>query len=156
VGDPVVSNVTKVLAGSRGYPVQVCLYIFKIFQINTDSPSQYPASSAIISGTIQGAVDVVQRVVSQSLKCPRQTFALVGYSQGAGVMHRAADDLPRSLYPKIKALVMFGDPSVRTGTRFPAELQAKLLQNCAKGDPVSRILDFKHGEILTPSQLAGL
>ncbi|KAI9170730.1 cutinase-like protein [Paramyrothecium foliicola] len=118
VGDPVVSNTTKILPGARGYPVQ------------------YPASSAIVTGTIQGARDVVQRVVSQSIKCPRQTFALVGYSQGAGVMHRAAGDIPRSLYPKIKALVMFGDPSVKTGTSFPSELQPKVLQNCATGDPV--------------------
>jgi cutinase len=118
VGDPVISNLTLALPGSRGYPVQ------------------YPASAAVVTGTIQGAYDVVQRLVSQSIKCPTQKFALVGYSQGAGVMRKAADDIPRSLYPKITALVMFGDPGVRTGSRFPAGLQSKLLENCAKGDPV--------------------
>lgn len=98
---------------------------------------QYPASSAIISGTIRGSRDVVDRLVSQSEECPDQTFALVGYSQGAGVMHAAADKIPKDLFPKIKALVMFGDPSERLGRDFPSELQGKVLQNCADGDPVS-------------------
>lgn len=53
-------------------------------------------------------------------------------------MHRAADDIPKTLHSKIKALVMFGDPSQRFGNgKFPAGLQEKVLQNCADGDPVS-------------------
>jgi cutinase len=81
---------------------------------------------------------VVNRLVSQSIRCPRQTFALVGYSQGAAVMHAAADDIPRSLHSKIKAIVMFGDPALRLGDgSFPSGLQSKVLQNCADGDPVS-------------------
>lgn len=52
-------------------------------------------------------------------------------------MHSAADKIPENLYPKIKALVMFGDPSERLGRTFPTELQDKVLQNCADGDPVS-------------------
>ncbi|KAL2261877.1 hypothetical protein VTK26DRAFT_3109 [Humicola hyalothermophila] len=120
VGDPVVSNVTEVLPGSRGYPVQ------------------YPASSDIISGIRQGARDVVNRITSQALRCPNQKFALVGYSQGAAVMHAAADDLSRLLYSRIKALVMFGDSYNRLGLlgRFPTGLNEKATQVCAPGDPV--------------------
>lgn len=103
----------------------------------SDRCGQYPASSNIF-GAIRGARDVVSRLKSQSQLCPNQTFALVGYSQGASVMHRAADDIPKSLHSKIKALVMFGDPSQRFGSgKFPAGLQEKVLQNCADGDPVS-------------------
>ena len=63
----------------------------------------------------------------------------MGYSQGAGVMHAAAGDLPEELYPKIKSLVMFGDPMVRLGERgeFPEGLKNRVMQNCAEGDPVS-------------------
>ncbi|MBE3043344.1 cutinase family protein, partial [Candidatus Bathyarchaeota archaeon] len=63
----------------------------------------------------------------------------VGYSQGACVMHAAADDLPEELYPKIDSIVMFGDPMVKLGSRgdFPDGLRDKVLQNCASGDPVS-------------------
>lgn len=55
-------------------------------------------------------------------------------------MHRAADRLPTSLFPKIKSVVMFGDPNLRLGVvgdKFPNGLKAKVLQICAKGDPVS-------------------
>jgi cutinase len=120
VGDPIVSNTSAILPGARGYPVQ------------------YPASSAIISGTRQGARDVVSRLTSQASKCPNQTFSLVGYSQGAGVMHAAAEDIPLSLYPKIKSLVMFGDGYLRLGdiaSRFPLGLNSKVRQVCADGDP---------------------
>lgn len=54
-------------------------------------------------------------------------------------MHAAAGDLPEQLYPKIKSIVMFGDPMLKLGSRgeFPEGLQEKVLQNCADGDPVS-------------------
>lgn len=53
-------------------------------------------------------------------------------------MHRAADRLPSSIYPRIKAIVMFGDPYERlsVGGQFPLELRANVLQLCAEGDPV--------------------
>lgn len=65
-------------------------------------------------------------------------------------MHRAADRLPTSLFPKIKSVVMFGDPNLRLGVvgdKFPNGLKAKVLQICAKGDPVSLpTLLFKGGK----------
>lgn len=100
---------------------------------------QYPASAAIITGVRRGARDVVSRLRSQSALCPNQTFSLVGYSQGAAVMHAAAEDIPAALYPKIKSLVMFGDGVLRLGAeraRFPAGLDEKTRQVCADGDPV--------------------
>jgi cutinase len=51
-------------------------------------------------------------------------------------MHLATEQIPESLYPRIKALVMFGDPQLRRNGTFPAALQPKVLQNCAPGDPV--------------------
>lgn len=57
-------------------------------------------------------------------------------------MHQAADKLPVSLFPRIKSVVMFGDPNLRLGRlghKFPAALQPKVLEVCAKNDPVSAI-----------------
>ncbi|KAK4243118.1 cutinase-domain-containing protein [Corynascus novoguineensis] len=121
VGDPVVSNTTVKLAGARGYPVQ------------------YPASADVVGGTIRGSADVVRRLVSQAADCPNQQFSLVGYSQGAGVMHAAAKDIPIRLYSRIKSIVMFGDPYHRLGdvlSKFPVGLNNKVMQICADGDPV--------------------
>jgi hypothetical protein len=69
-------------------------------------------------------------------------------------MHAAADKIPRTLYSKIKSLVMFGDGYYRLGdtlSRFPAGLNDKVRQVCADGDPVSicrtvmiRIAAFTH------------
>jgi cutinase len=81
----------------------------------------------------------VNRLKAQAAACPKQTFSLVGYSQGAGVMHAAAKDIPITLYPRIKSLVMFGDGYHRLGdllSRFPIGLNSKVKQVCAPGDPV--------------------
>jgi predicted esterase len=82
---------------------------------------------------------VVNRLTEQVNACPSQKFALVGYSQGARVMRAASVMLDRAVYPKILALVMFGDRGMREMniTQFPPELQAKLFENCAPKDPVS-------------------
>jgi dienelactone hydrolase len=95
------------------------------------------------TGVRVGWQDVVNRLTQQDKDCPKQKFALVGYSQGAVVMHYAAKSIPEALFPKIVALVMYGDPI--TGPpqgpaavpEFPAALQTKLLMNCAEGDRVS-------------------
>lgn len=116
-----VSNVSAILPGARGYPVQ------------------YPASISLFS-VLRGRLDVVNRLNAQSVQCPNQRFALVGYSQGAEVMHRAAERFSTSLYPKILAIAMFGDPNVMgsaLSTPFPAALQSKVLQSCNARDPVS-------------------
>ncbi|KAJ0298224.1 hypothetical protein COL516b_010147 [Colletotrichum fioriniae] len=99
----------------------------------------YPASSQIITGVRQGSRDVVNRLKSQAAACPNQNFSLVGYSQGAAVMHAAAADIPAKLYGRIKSLVMFGDGYLKLGasqSKFPAGLNEKVRQVCAAGDPV--------------------
>jgi cutinase len=103
-----------------------------------------------------GVDDTISRLNKQSKTCPQQKFALVGYSQGAGVMHGVfgpggPDPRPKldpDVIPKIVAVVMFGDPGFRVTTgamsrfmpQFPPPLQSKLKENCAAGDPVS---DYK-------------
>jgi hypothetical protein len=101
--------------------------------------------------------DTINRLNNQNKACPNQKFAIVGYSQGAGVMHSAMGPSPgkelpllpnrpkldESVLPKIVAVVMFGDPGFK-GTSIPPgrhipfsdSLKAKLLENCEPGDPV--------------------
>lgn len=119
VGDPLVSAVTRLVPGTRGYAVQ------------------YPADSSATSVST-GVNDTVQRLIAQDKACPSQKFALVGYSQGAGVMRGAAPKIPDSIQQnKILAVVMFGDPGLRRLSKeFPAPLQSRLFENCAVGDPV--------------------
>ncbi|PNS16976.1 mevalonate kinase [Sphaceloma murrayae] len=122
VGDPVISNLTKVLPNARGYPVQ------------------YPASASLLSPR-RGSSDVVARLRRQSSLCPNQKFALVGYSQGAVVMRSAVTSLSSAIQNKIVALVMFGDPAERRGQGedWPGVLRQRNLQICATeggGDPV--------------------
>ena len=61
--------------------------------------------------------------------CPDERFALVGYSQGASVISRAASMLNKEQVAKIDAVVTYG-----AKVAFPPELAIKLLNNCAPGD----------------------
>jgi cutinase len=101
--------------------------------------------------------DVINRLNNQNKACPSQKFSLVGYSQGAGVIHAAMGPSPgkelpllsnrptldKSVLSKVVAVVLFGDPGFKGSEippgRFiplPASLVPKLRQNCGPGDPV--------------------
>jgi cutinase len=103
-----------------------------------------------------GIDDIINRLNKQVKLCPQQLFSLVGYSQGAGVVHGIFEYENRtypgavgarpildqaSVLPKISSIVTFGDPGFRGDYklvyRIPAELQSKLKINCSHGDPVS-------------------
>lgn len=141
VGDLLVERVTKAIPNSRGYAVQ------------------YPASLNISVSAPTGMSDTILRLNKQHEQCPKQKFALVGYSQGAGVMHgvfgppvtypggpKEAPKLNQDIFPSILALVMFGDPGYKGGSgplnmlsggaKFPAPLYDRLRENCAPKDPV--------------------
>jgi len=53
-------------------------------------------------------------------------------------MRSASRKLPAEMFPRIIALVMFGDRGIRDMSipQFPKELEDKLFENCAKADPV--------------------
>ena len=111
-----------------------------------------------MASSLVGVDDVISRLNKQNKLCPDQKFALVGYSQGAGVMHGAMNatsepyaggpavrpKLDASVIPKIVAVVMFGDPGFSATSMmgapiraFPAALFERLRENCAPNDPVS-------------------
>lgn len=114
------------------------------FPIAQGSAVQYPASLETDS-LAKGVADIVGRLKSQTAKCPRQRFAFVGYSEGANVVHRAvnAGNWDKKFNKKLVAIALYGDPGAKTiqwdpTTHIPAipkELEKKVLNNCAKGDP---------------------
>ncbi|KAF4553218.1 Cutinase-like protein 1 [Elsinoe fawcettii] len=115
VGDPIFSNLTRIFRDVQGYPVQ------------------YPASGANNSATI-GATDVVNRLRAQSQRCPRQRFALVGYSQGAAVIRLAANRLNDTrIENKVVAFIGVGDGARRTGRELllPDVIGRRQYQICA-------------------------
>jgi cutinase len=61
-----------------------------------------------MGGSEIGVKDVIDRVTNQSKECPKQKFALVGYSQGGGVVSSAAPKIPQELRSKVVALVLYG------------------------------------------------
>jgi cutinase len=100
---------------------------------------KYPADASQSSADL-GRDDVLKRLSTRPTACPDQKYALVGYSQGALVMHMASTNLSLNVFPRVVALVMFGDPGFKENTRvraFPVYLGSRLLENCAEGDPVS-------------------
>jgi pimeloyl-ACP methyl ester carboxylesterase len=93
------------------------------------TPKQGEDAAAAAARRDAGPRDVVQRIASQMKECPDERFALVGYSQGGGVISRAAQLLTPEQINKIDAVVTYG----AKGT-FPEVLQKKWLNNCAPGD----------------------
>ncbi len=91
---------------------------------------QYPAK---MGGADIGINDVVTRVTNQAKECPKQKFALVGYSQGGMVVSAAAPKIPTDLREKVVALVLYGagDGNGKTGAAPPADIKQKTLANCA-------------------------
>jgi hypothetical protein len=115
IGDPLWKAVKKLIPDATGYSVD------------------YPASAAPCSGEL-GAQGVINHLKVQSSQCPDQKYALVGYSQGAGVIHQAMKRIDASLYPKIVALVMFGDfgnqyPQLATAPNSMQEIKVQMLRH---------------------------
>jgi len=120
IGDPLMNAIKKEMAGEdvRGYAVQ------------------YPAK---MGGADIGTKDVVDRVTNQSKDCPKQQFALVGYSQGGMVVSAAAPKIPQDLRSKVVAMVLYGagkgDSAGKGGGPPPSsDIKAMTLANCAPGD----------------------
>jgi cutinase len=93
------------------------------------------------SSSPSGIDDVINRLNQQHRDCPNQKFALVGYSQGAIIMHgvfgstnysypggpKVRPKLQPEVIPKILALAMFGDPQFQLSSIFPVFER----ENCA-------------------------
>ncbi|MCF2531094.1 cutinase family protein [Yinghuangia soli] len=111
----------------------------------------YPASLEPWSASV-GNWDLVQHLRAQAVACPDQVFVLVGYSQGANVVDNAigvgSDGalvggptvavIPAGIEPKVKAVVLYGNPirGFPTYRQVTGTYQSRTLDDCAAGDPI--------------------
>lgn len=74
----------------------------------------YPASAAgnVPGGDSEGPQTMAQLVQQAASQCGSTQIVLGGYSQGASVVHQAAQQFQGDAASKIKAAVLFGDPAV--------------------------------------------
>jgi len=68
------------------------------------------ASGYLTGGSTEGIQKMEQMTKAAVSRCPNSKFLLVGYSQGAQVLHKAVGNLPQSVTSHINAIVVFGDP----------------------------------------------
>lgn len=105
----------------------------------------YPADYSFNLGW--GSSDLVSHLTSQVAACPAQSFVLVGYSQGAAVVHAALGTGAVSWYPNraqlppyladhVSAILLFGDPMEAMGWSVPDPYLARTGTWCTSGDPI--------------------
>ncbi|MET7771856.1 cutinase family protein [Nocardia sp. NPDC005366] len=107
----------------------------------------YPADLRVASSAADGTADMVDHLVRQSADCPDQRFVLVGYSQGAAVVHGVlgtalvagipgVHTLPVYAESKVAAVLLFGDPLRALGWDVPDLYRWRTGNYCAGGDPI--------------------
>jgi cutinase len=69
----------------------------------------YPATNAFGSSSAAGAGDTRAHVQSTAASCPNTRMVLGGYSQGAGVIDMATNELPQ-VVDHVAAVAVFGNP----------------------------------------------
>ncbi|KAI9915416.1 hypothetical protein PsorP6_007389 [Peronosclerospora sorghi] len=128
-GEPLVRGITSNLPG-----MSVSSYAV-IYSASTEQAS-----------TGLGAKDMTNHVISVAQSCPDTVFVLGGFSQGAGVTDISigiwpspGTTIPKALAPRIKAIVTFGNPLLRTGQTIKSSSSiygSKAIDFCSTGDPV--------------------
>ncbi|TGZ83538.1 cutinase-domain-containing protein [Ascodesmis nigricans] len=100
----------------------------------------YPATDDFEISSAIGARWLVDYVKRRAAECPDTKFAFGGYSQGCQVFHKARAGLAETQYTdRFIGATLFGDPymmAVGTLARVPPYWVGKIMDNCARGDPV--------------------
>ncbi|MCV6977116.1 cutinase family protein [Mycobacterium bourgelatii] len=103
----------------------------------------YPATDAFASSSMAGAGDARAHVQSMAASCPQTKMVLGGYSQGAGVIDVATNDLA-GVVDHVAAVAVFGNPQSAFarrlgGGRLPnisPLYQPKTINLCVPDDPI--------------------
>ncbi|MFI5776518.1 cutinase family protein [Nocardia sp. NPDC051570] len=107
----------------------------------------YPADLTDADSIGDGSADLVAHLARQAAACPDQRFVLVGYSQGAAVVHTALGtgvtaDVPGAvrmdgdLGARVAVVLLFGDPMRLIGWNLPDAYLWRSGNYCTTGDPV--------------------
>lgn len=105
-----------------------------------------------------GAELLVERFDALARTCPDSRFALLGFSQGAQVVHTATGSLPRALIDRVAVVAMIADPTrdpadaiahwtygprdaphagrLGAGAAIPADLRDRTITLCAPDDEI--------------------
>lgn len=75
---------------------------------------KYPATTDYLNGPVQGSNDALKYILEQKRLCPKQSYVLIGYSEGAMVMTQLANK-PNFPGESIAAMVFYGNPYFRGG-----------------------------------------
>ena len=108
-GMSLFSNITALIPGSTGYPVN------------------YPAGMGTED---KGAADIVRHITERAKACPEQKYSLGGHSQGSFAIQIAIEKLPKDLLSKVVAVTHFG------GKQCLPSVQGRCISYCNKSDPV--------------------
>ncbi|KAK0553189.1 hypothetical protein OC846_000012 [Tilletia horrida] len=75
----------------------------------------YPANYFFYPGIPEGVADLTKHLQQSVQNCPKQKYALIGYSQGAEVINRVIvnvnSTLNATVYDRIKSVIYVGNPS---------------------------------------------
>ena len=77
--------------------------------------SATPTADGFLRNTAVGGTLALDVLTSLATRCPSSRFALVGFSQGAHVVHTAAMSVPAPLVPRVALVAMIADPTDNPG-----------------------------------------
>lgn len=126
VGKPLVNQLSAELSGRV------------IFQ-GVDYPGA--VTGYVLQGSPIGTAKMVQHIKQGIRECPESRIFLVGYSQGAQIVHNALDEISPPDAEHIGGIVVFGDPYHPNSVQakpFPSSLQNKVLSIANHGDMITK------------------
>ncbi|KAF2845080.1 carbohydrate esterase family 5 protein [Plenodomus tracheiphilus IPT5] len=95
--------------------------------------------SASVSGYLQGgdatgSTTMTNLISTAATRCPSTKIVLAGYSQGAQLVHNAAQRISAANAARVAAVVVFGDP--KRGQSFGSITASKIRTICHTGDNI--------------------
>ena len=120
--------------------------------------SPTPTAAGFLRNTAAGGRLALDRLASLAAQCPSSRFALVGFSQGAHVVHTAAMSVPPRVTSRVVLVAMIADPTdnpddpiarwsyaatpttghgrLGAGPQVPAALRDAAISFCVAGDAI--------------------
>ncbi|KAJ7236403.1 cutinase, partial [Mycena rebaudengoi] len=96
VGPPLITDLRAAL-GTAGITAQGVNYSASVL-------------GYLLGGDLDGSAKMVNLINTAASKCPSTKIVIGGYSQGAQLVHNAAECLTAEVTARVAAVVVFGDP----------------------------------------------
>lgn len=108
----------------------------------------YPANvpGFFEGGDRAGSTTMTNLISTAATRCPSTKIVLAGYSQGAQLVHNAAQRTSAANAARVAAVVVLGDP--KRGQSFGSITASKILTICHDGDNIC-----EGGSSITPAHL---